>query len=244
MQRTLIIGIYLHGEYHLNEFGSIKTDEIPSGMRVKMIRSAPAGVAEVSSLETKENIAIKISETIQSKRNNDKLTNEEIDNLTIELRDLLVSENKTQSEEIINLHHYQYCRNKVTPVLQNYTHQYDNAFKIISYEDGDTIPNKIFTRFSEGELINPDNIESYYVNKIIIYNLEGEPDLFDILKSLNIDLDIQTISLGQLLTFFNALGVENLIIVDASCSVIKGDCANTYDRNIRQIRRQMFNTSI
>lgn len=244
MNKTLIIGIYLHGEYHLNENGTINTDELPTGMRVKMIRSAAPGVSEVSTLEAKENIAIKISETIQSNKHIDKLTKEEIDNLTIELRDLLVKENRDQSKDIIKLHHHQYRRNQVTPVLQKFAHQYDNAFKLISYENVNIIPNKIFTKFSEGELINPDNIESYYVNKIIIYNLEGEPDLFDILKSLNMDLDIQTISLGQLLTFFNALGVENLIIVDASCSVIKGDCANTYDRNIRQIRRHMFNTSI
>jgi hypothetical protein len=242
MKKTLVIGIYLHGEYHLEQNGNIKTDIIPNGMCVNIIHAASPGVPDVSTLEVKENIAQKISEKIQTNRNYDGLTNAEIESLTFELRDLLVRENKQQAKNIIKLHQYQYKHNKITPMLQHFSHYYDNAFKIESYDKLRTIPNKIFSKFSKGELINPYNIKPNYVNKIIIYNLEEEPDLFDIFKLIN--RNIETISLVQLLTFFRSLGVENLIIIDSTCSVFKGDKNHLTDRNIRQLRRQMLSSFI
>ena len=242
MQKTLVIGIYLHGQYRLDSAGTIETDTVPNGMCVNIIHSAAPGVPDISTLEVKENIAEKISEKIQTNGVHNELTKEEIDKLTEELRDLLVEENKEQSNDIIKLHQYQHSHNKISPHLQNFSHHYDNAFKIASYKELDTIPNKIFTKFSEGEILNPDNIESCYINKIVIYNLEGEPDLFELFNLVN--RTFETITLGQLLTFFSSLGVENLIIIDATCSVFKGDEKHLTDRNIRQLRRQIINSFI
>jgi hypothetical protein len=242
MQKTLVIGIYLHGQYRLDSTGSIENDTIPNGMCVNIIHSASPGVPDISTLEVKEHISEKISEKIQTDRVHNELTKEEIYKLTEELRDLLVQENKVQSNDIINLHQYQYSCNEISPYLQQFSHHYDNAFKIASYKELDTIPNKIFTKFAEDELLNPDNTEIRYINKIVIYNLEGEPDLFELFSIVNRTFD--TITLGQLLTFFSWFGVENLIIIDATCSVFKGDEKYLTDRNIRQLRRQMLHNFI
>ena len=242
MQKTLVIGIYLHGQYRLDSTGSIENDNVPNGMRVNIIHSAAPGVPDISTLEVKENMAKKISEKIQTNRDYNKLTKEEIYNLTEELRDLLVEENKDQSNDIIKLHQHNYSFNETSSYLQEFSHHYDNAFKIVYYQELQTITNKIFTQFTQGELLNRDNVETHYINKIVIYNLEGEPNLFDLFRLINRTFD--TITLGQLITFFSSFGVENLIIIDATCSVFKGHEFHLTDRNIRQIRRQMLNSFI
>ena len=63
-------------------------------------------------------------------------------------------------------------------------------------------------------------------------------DLFSILLSSG--LDINQITLGQMLEFFVNLGVENLIIIDMSCSTFKANPEFLTERNIRQTRRKMI----
>jgi hypothetical protein len=100
---------------------------------------------------------------------------------------------------------------------------------------------KLFLKFTDGELINPNNIQEHYFNKIVIYNLANEPDLFDMLKSVGLDLD--QITLFQMIEFLVNIGVENLIIVDLSCGIFKSDSGlklKLTDRYIRYQRQQML----
>jgi len=53
-------------------------------------------------------------------------------------------------------------------------------------------------------------------------------------------MDIDRITLGQILEFVVNLGVENVIIVDLSCSVFIGQTEHLSERNIRHLRRQMI----
>ena len=71
-----------------------------------------------------------------------------------------------------------------------------------------------------------------------MYNLKGEPDIFEMLAEVGMDID--SITLGQILEFVVNLGVENVIIVDLSCSVFIGQAEHLSERNIRHLRRQMI----
>jgi hypothetical protein len=153
------------------------------------------------------------------------------------LRDTIVKENKAQANDIINEHQHLYSKHKINPILQKFAHQYGNSFKIKTYEANDKIPNKLFIKFSEGEVINPDNIPENYFNNIVLYNLE-ELDLFKMLESAGLDID--QITLGEMLEFLVNLGVQNLIMVDLSCSVFKGKSEFLTERNIRLKRRKML----
>ena len=236
--KTLVIGVFLHGEHHLNNDGKINTGIVPDGIRVTVINAVAPGVPNLSKLEEYENMARQISTRIKGRKNYDKLTNTQINNLTENLRDLLVKENENQTKDIIKEHQHLYSRNNINPTFQQFAYQTGNAFKIKTYESNDTIPNKLFIKFSEGEIVNTDNIPENYFNNIILYNLEGEPDLFKVLESIG--LDITHITLGQILDFLVNLGVENVIMVDLSCSTFKGNPEFLTERNIRQTRRQMI----
>jgi hypothetical protein len=235
--KTLIIGVFLHGELHLTDDGDIDNDIVPDRMRVTVINSVAPGVPNISTLEEYEHMATQISKTVKEGKNYDKLTNSQINRIAENLRDMLVKKNKDQSNNIIKEHQHLYSKNNVTSVLQKFVHQYGNSFKIKTYEANDKIPNKLFIKFNEGEVINPDNIEEKYFNNIVLYNLE-ELDLFKMLKSAHLDID--QITLGEMLEFLANLGVQNLIIVDKSCSTIKGNPEFLTERNIRLIRRQML----
>ena len=63
-------------------------------------------------------------------------------------------------------------------------------------------------------------------------------DLFSML--LSSELDIDQITIGQLMEFLVNIGVENLIIVDLSCSVFNGNPEFLTERNIRQTRRKIL----
>lgn len=238
--KTLIIGIYLHGEIHLNENGDVNNDRVPDGMRLNVINGVAPGVPNISTLEDYENMAKKISNRIKRRDNYTKLTKTQIDDLCLNLRDLLVRTNKNQANDILKEHQRLFTKKQVNPTFQKFSYQYENSFIIKKYESNHIITNKVFIKFSEGEVINPYNIPENYFNKIVLYNLEGEPDLFELLKSVN--LDIEEITFAQLMEFLVNLGVENLIIIDLSCSVFKGDSKYLSDRNIRQTRRKLLHS--
>jgi hypothetical protein len=235
--KTLVIGIYLHGVLPLNENGEIQKEKVPDGLCVTTINSVAPGISNISTIEDMENIATKLSIRIKTRKNYDKLTNLQIKNLSENLRNLLVNINKDQSYDIIKVYHRQYSKTQVKSSFQKFTYQYDNSFRIKTYDSFDSIPNKLFNKFSDGELINPKNFPEHYFNKIILYNLD-EFNLFEMLESVG--LDVEEISMEHLMVFLVRLGVKNLIIIDLSCSVFNGDAKFLSDRHIRQIRRQIL----
>jgi hypothetical protein len=235
--KTLIIGVFLHGELHITDNGDLDNENVPDGMRVTIINAVAPGVPNISTLEDYENMARQISKTVKERKNYDTLTKCQINMIAENLKDMLVKENKVQSNDILNEHQKLYSKNKVSPTLRKFVHQYGNSFKIKTYEANDKIPNKLFIKFNEGEVINPDNIPENYFNNIVLYNLE-ELDLFNMLESVG--LDINQITLGEMLEFLVNLGVQNLIMVDLSCSEFKGKSEFLTERNIRLKRRKML----
>jgi len=165
--KTLVIGVFLHGELHIKDNGELNYDIVQDGMHVTIINAVGPGVPNISTLQDIENMASKISVKVKRRKNYDKLTKSQIKKLSESLRDMLVSENKNQSIDIIKEHQYLYSRQKVNHTFQKFAHQYGNAFKIKTYNTNDFIPNKLFIKFSEGEVINPDNIQENYFNNIV-----------------------------------------------------------------------------
>ena len=56
----------------------------------------------------------------------------------------------------------------------------------------------------------------------------------------SVGMDIEQITTSQLIEFLSSLGVENLIIVDFSCYVFKGETIHLTERNIRHTRRKIM----
>ena len=62
--KTLIIGVFLHGELHLNENGELNNDIVPDGISIHVINSVAPGVPNISTLENYEHMATQISKII------------------------------------------------------------------------------------------------------------------------------------------------------------------------------------
>jgi hypothetical protein len=234
--KPLIIGMYLHGELNLDEKGHVIQEKIPENMNIKIINCVSPGVPFISTLENYESIISGVTNTI-NKQN--KLKSEDCalksEDCALKLRNLLVQMNKNQFMEILKEHQKLYKKNEINENIQLYIQQYDNAFRLNSYKSGEYINNKLYTKFNDNDSSN------FFFNKIIFHNLDWFQDLFEILKENG--LDVEEITLGQILDFLANLNldIQNIIIVDLSCSVFKGDEEFLTKRNIRRLRRELLN---
>ena len=107
--------------------------------------------------------------------------------------------------------------------------------------------NKTFYKFAPEEIkqyeLGEDITENSYFNKIVVYNMDGKVDIFELLESIG--HQITEITLFDLIDLFHGMGVENLIFIDLSCAVfknIKGELIN--ERSIRTIRRTIENSYV
>lgn len=236
--KTLIIGINMHGMIQLQSDGELHKETVPENMNLTVISAVAPGVPFVSTFENYENISAKITNKINRIKNWNKLTNKQIEGLSENLRDLLVQTNQEESKNILKMHQQLYSKRRVNSIYQRFAHYYDDAFRIQNYRSNETFTDKLFLKFLQGEVLNPNCATEEYFNKIVIYNLEGKQDIFQYLASVG--LNIEEITLSELITFLVNIGVENLIVVDLSCSVFSGDADYLTERNIRYLRRQML----
>jgi hypothetical protein len=236
--KTVIIGINMHGEIPLKENGYVMEGTVPEKMTITIINAVVPGVPNISTLENYENLTETVSKNISSSENNwDSMSLSQIEELSEKIKSELIKENESQSKEIIKQHKRLNSKKTTDVNFQRYAHSYDNAFKITTYNENDSIPDKLYYKFGDGEVLNPENITEQYFNQIVIYNLKGEPDIFDLLESVGMEIDeITTI---QLIEFLQSLGVENLIIIDLSCSTFKSGEFSISDRRIRYMRRTL-----
>jgi len=207
----------MHGILPLDKNGEMQMQKVPKGLRITTINSVAPGITNISNIETIETIAKQLSSKIKTKKNYNKLTKTQITNLTENIRNSLVNENKQHAFNIIKEYQYQHqYQYKVNTDFQHFAYQYDNSFKIKTYESYDNIPDKLFIKFTNGEHSNPNNFHEHYF------------------------LTIEHISMEYLMEYFVSLGVQNLIIVDLSCSTFNADDNIISDRHIRQVRRHML----
>lgn len=237
ISKTIIIGINMHGEMHLDINGIPNQAIVPEGMYISIINATVCGVPNISTLDNYENIAEVVSEQTKTITNWNTMSRGDINNISQSIKNILIETNLEESSNIIKDYQSLYKKGKQNANMAKFSHHYDKAFNISTFDSGSSIPNKLYLKFQEGEVDDVNNIDPYYFNKIVIYNLDGEPDIFELLQSIGMNID--EINTLDLLTFLRSLGVENLIIVDLSCNIFKGDSAHLTDRNIRQIRRTM-----
>jgi len=226
----------MHGELILNSNNEPIYTTVPENLTVYTINSVAPGVPNISTLENYENLSEQIYAKVETIEDWNTVNAE---NLSEELKRLLVELNKEQSEEIIKLVQQNYSKRIKNEHHANYAYHYDKSFQIKTYYGNQNIPNKLFLKFTENEIEQieqDDDIENGYFNKIVLYNLEGQPDLFELLEAVSGN-QFDRIDISQICDFFTSLGVENLIIVDLSCSIFRGENPLS-ERETRYARRQ------
>lgn len=106
--------MFLHGELHLSDNGELNMYDVPSHICVTFINAVAPGIQNISTLEDYENMATKISKVVKRRQSYNELTNYQINKVVVNLRNMLVRENKEQSNDIIKLHQHLYCKIKLT----------------------------------------------------------------------------------------------------------------------------------
>jgi hypothetical protein len=242
MQKTLVIGVNMHGEIPLMENGYPNRVIVPPNMYINMINAVAPGVPNICKLENYESLAENVSERIKDITNWNTFTKNELDNLSTSIKELLITNNKEESDDIINIHRQSYRKNTLDTNFQNFAHHYDKSYIIKTYKSGDYMPEKFYIKFRDGEVALSENSEEIYFNKIVLYNLEGQPDLFELLETMGMHID--QINTSQMLELLSNLGVENIIIIDLSCSVFTGAKEHITPRHASYTRRNMMKGGI
>ena len=196
LPKTLVLGLNLHGEIPLNEKGNPYIGILKLKQLIQ-INAVTYGVPNVSTFETYDKLSELVSDLICE--NNIGLDNEDIDDedindelidYTNKIQNLLIQNNEEEVRDIEKQYKKlttQCCvkKNEILNKFGSYLHNSDKSYKIYSFVEGDTILNKTFYKFTPEEIeqyeLNEDIIENSYFNKIVIHNIEGKVDIFELL---------------------------------------------------------------
>jgi hypothetical protein len=242
--KTIIIGLNLHGEIPIDTDGNPNTMTVKNNYIVKLNLVSP-GVPNISTFENYSNLSNVTNKIIQKsgidwskKRNKIK-----INDLVNDIKEKLKMENLKNFKEIND--YIKIPKNESSGInehMKNFLRNYDNSFEVYKFDKGDSISNKLLYKFTTNELkaakINKNTINEEFINKIFIYNIEGTPDIFELLKLLGHETN--SITLFDLIEFFENFGVDNIVFIDFSCSVFKhSNHKKVSERQIRQTRREI-----
>ena len=244
--KTLIIGINSHGEIPLDNQGNPETTKFKLNQMIQL-NAVTCGVANISTFDTYHKLSEIVADYIDEtpldwgKQHN----KEELMEYVKILQDLLVKNNMEERKDIEKM----YKRVKNSELLEQlhrrrYIHTDNKSYNISYYKEGDTITNKLFYKFSPEEIefygLDDEIIEDAYFNKIFVYNDEYKTNIFDLLESQGVV--IEEITLFNLIDYLGGMGIENIILLDLSCSVFKDNEGKPLsDRAIRRTRRTMEN---
>lgn len=237
LPKTVILSIDSHGFYPLQNdkiYETISISDMNTNSSIKnvyKINSVIPGVKNVSTKKIRNKTMKKIQSFIQNSDIEQLDLNEEIlDDFILQLRDILMDCNNELipilQKDVI------YIKNKnIEPeIFTNYLHHYDKSFSI----EKNNLLEKSYMRFQSDEK---------YKDKLLVINSneQGEIDLFILMKSL-MDIDMDTFYLSDIIQLLGSLQVENIIILDFSCSDFKdlNSIKELSERDVRAIRRSLL----
>jgi hypothetical protein len=256
-RKTLVIGINLHGELPLDGKCEPQMIKVPNDYIIKLNTVAP-GVPNISTIENYNNLGdivkrvVKenawLNDPMESARLKKKYKTRMLKFVT-ELKEKFIGEN---TDNIAGIEK-EYFKKGVIPEShkhkKDFIHNTDRMYGIAEFSKDDVIENKLFSKFS------PEQIEQYGIdkeqlghdkgfNKIVIYNFEDAvtQDLFEMLH-VSFGLELTEITLFDLIDLFTNMSVENLIVIDLSCSTFKSDKGLT-SRTTRCLRREIMKSNV
>ena len=229
--KTLVVGINLHGEIPLNKDGSPIVREVEDEYIIKLNIVAP-DVPNISTIENSNSLGEVIKKHIKtSEWLNDPMLSERIQenykkrmrNFVKELQEEFIKKNEPNVRGV----EAEYFRSKTGEISsseaealrrhqQNFVHNTGSMYKIKEFSKGNYITNKLFFKFSQEELAKLEVEENGGFNKIVLYNFSDDSDV-DVFQLLG--PGYTEITLFNLIDFLKGMGVENIILIDLSCSV-------------------------
>jgi hypothetical protein len=195
------------------------------------INAVFAGVNNVSTQEIRNTTMRKVKKYVRTIGKT-----KQLNELVLGLRDLLVDCNKEivpiLKTDVANFKRQKRYNandnNKHMNSFTEYLRHYDKSYRI----EHNILLEKNYIRFQPDE---------EYKDTLLVFNTErnDEVDLFTIIEGF----DVQSFCLSEIIQFLGAFQVENIIILDFSCSSFKDldTMTNISERSARFIRRNIYN---
>ena len=237
MQKTFVIGINLHGEIPIDSNCHPEMIKVPNNYILKLNTVAP-GVPNISTIETYNNLGDITKRFVkENKWLNDPMVSSRLEeeyksrmrDFVTTLKDKFIEENKHNVAGIESEYFTQGATTESHKHIQSFVHNKDHMYGITQFSKGDLIENKLFSKFTPEQIeqygINEEQQQDKGFNKIVIYNfLDGSTmDIFQLIP------DVTEISLSDLINFLlefalsAGVGIDNLILIDLSCSTFRAD---------------------
>jgi hypothetical protein len=227
-------GVKLEVNANTTTVNTNTTTDINTNTTIKnvfKINAVFAGVNNVSTQEIRNTTMRKVKKYVRTVGKT-----KQLNELVLGLRDLLVDCNKEiipiLEKDVANFKRQKGNRddndnNKDINSFTNYLRHYDKSYRI----EHNILLEKNYIRFQPDEEYN---------DTLLVLNTErnDEIDLFTIIEGFN----IQSFCLSEIIQFLRAFQVENIIILDFSCSGFKDfdTMTNISERSARFIRRNIY----
>lgn len=246
--KTILLGMNLHGEIKLNKEKRPEIRKLPPPIKsLTQLNAVSYGVPNVSRIENYNELIQLTSNFVDNQPIGLDSTPEELFDYVSQLKQLLIKSSEPEIKNIeeyyrlfLSKNHYENENNDTNQrnSFARYIHSLDKSYTIKTTTNGSPIINKIFYKFSQDEQREIGETSPYF-NKIVLYNA-GNMDLFELLQSVT-GYEITEISLYDLIEFFVGVGgVENIVLIDFSCSTFRDSNGNIVNnRTSRALRREI-----
>jgi hypothetical protein len=240
--KTIIIAIDSHGFYPVKDNKIIniinvsdintKTNTNSYIKNIYKINATFPGVKNISTKKIRNKTMKKIQTFIQKSSVEQLYLNEEIlDNYVLQIREILIECNN-EIKHILEKDISYIKRKNIdieSEIISNYLHHYDKIFSI----EKNIFLDKNYIRFQPNEK---------YKDKLLVMNINEQEDidLFVLMKEI-LDVTVDTFNLSDIIQMLSSMSVENIIILDFSCSDFKNidTMEDINSRTTRYIRREI-----
>jgi hypothetical protein len=208
----------------------MQTFNIPSGINtITKLSAVTPGVCNITLPDDIDKFINNIVEELKNPDEYKKLVNEPVVYLKL-LADLYKSIEEETVKETINDKNPDYD----PKIRDDYYYHRNKSYNVTQYKTNEPIINKMYFRNNKTELNT-----SAWDYQISVLNVVGVPDLLREIKRIRTYQDTESsITLKEIVDFLKTKGVENIVLLDFSCSNFEPEPNERVTRNVRLTARK------
>jgi len=228
--KTVLVIVTAHGLIELTSDNKPITFNIPTGINtLTKLSAVTPGVCNITNPEDIDKFIENILKELKNPDEYNKLLNEPVAYLNF-LADMYKSIEEETVKETIKDKNPDYD----SKIRDEYYYHRNKSYNITEYKTSELIINKKFLRNNKTELNT-----SPWDFQISVLNVVGVPDLFREIKGIRTFQDTESsITLEEIVEFLKTKSVENIVLIDFSCSNYEPEPNDRDTRNLRLTSRK------
>ena len=234
--KKVILAITTHGSIPVSK-GTHRILRVPENMKITKINATSYGICNMLHPTSVDDYIKELNKIIPSiMKSND--MDEYYETMQPVIKFLVKEEQQKIIPQLQKTSHIKY-KERYQNMEYIYQRKNELSYKISVFNSNDDLINKVYERSSEDKITIND-----FVIKAL--NVVGQPDLMNILSTKSSykgkdgkDETEEKIKLNIIIEYLKSKGVEEVVIIDSSCSNLFDEETDTWlsEREIRRIRR-------